>query len=206
MVCTLICSFIIQFALRANVTPDSALERLMQGNSRYEKGEPLNASRDEAKRKETVKGQAPYAIILGCSDSRVSPEIIFDEGIGDLFVVRVAGNVVGPIELDSIEFAALTFNSAIILVLGHRNCGAVRAVIDGKTEHIEDIAVLIEPAVQKAKWLNGNFLENAVKMNVEREVEKLKNNQLIQKFINEGRVKVVGGYYDLESGKVEIRK
>ena len=92
--------------------------------------------------------QKPFAIILGCSDSRVSPEILFDQGIGDLFIVRVAGNVAGPVELDSIEYAALYLKSSLVLVLGHENCGAITAVLDGQTKEIEHVADLIAPAIQ----------------------------------------------------------
>jgi carbonic anhydrase len=185
---------------------DFALERLMEGNLRYVKGEPLNRDRDQTRRDETAKKQEPFAIILGCSDSRVSPEIIFDQGIGDLFIVRVAGNVVGAVELESIEFSVLHFHSAVILVLGHKNCSAVKSILDGhiKEEGIVAIAKLIQPAVEQAKKLPGNLIENAVKMNVELEVKRLQNNPVIQEAIRQKRVQVVGGYYDLETGRVEL--
>lgn len=201
---TFIICLLLQCSLFAQMTPDQVLERLMQGNERYVKGEVKNPDRDDARRKETVARQNPFAVILGCSDSRVSPEIIFDAGIGELFVVRVAGNVVGPIELDSIEFSALNFESSVILVLGHKNCGAVRAVMEGNTRDIEAIAMMIEPAVEKAQAKDPNNLETAVKMNVQGEVEKLKHTTVIQNLIKQGKVKVIGGYYDLASGQVEL--
>jgi carbonic anhydrase len=185
---------------------DLAIDRLMEGNFRYVSGAPLNRDRDQSRRSVTAAKQEPFAIILGCSDSRVSPEIIFDQGIGDLFIVRVAGNVVGTVELESIEFSVLHFHSAVILVLGHLNCSAVKAIIDGhvKDEGIESIAQLIQPAVDQAKKLPGNLLENAVKLNVELEVKRLQNNPVIAEAVKLGRVQVFGGYYDLESGRVEL--
>lgn len=184
------------------ITPDAAIDQLKEGNTRYVTGQLLHPNRDEGRRSLTVEKQEPFAVILGCSDSRVSPEIVFDQGIGDLFIVRVAGNVSGPIELDSIEFAALTFHSSVIVVLGHKNCGAVKAVVDGDTQNIEAVAELIEPAVKIAKNLPGDTMDNAVKQNIILTAEQLKKSPVISKLIAEKKIKVVGGYYDLESGKV----
>lgn len=183
-------------------TPDESLDRLMKGNKRYVEETFEHPNRGVTRREETVSIQAPFAIVLGCSDSRVSPEIIFDQGIGDLFIVRVAGNVCGPIELDSLEFSALHFGSSIILVLGHKNCGAVRAVLDGNTKDIEAIATLIEPAVHESDIVPGNHLDNAIKMNVLMVVNQLKASPVISRLIEAKKIEVVGGYYDLETGKV----
>ena len=186
------------------LTPDEALDRLMKGNDRYVRGELEHPNRSPGRREETALGQRPFAIILGCSDSRVAPEIIFDQGIGDLFVVRVAGNVCDPVVLDSIEFSALHFDSAVILVLGHKNCGAVRAVVEGKIAEIEAVADRIKPAVQRTQGLVGNPVENAVKMNVELVVEQLKATSIINALMQEQKISVVGGYYDIETGRVGI--
>src|ERR1700733_14101977 len=121
------------------LTPDQALASLMEGNQRFSKDKSLHLDRTSERRQELISKQAPYAIIVGCSDSRVAPEIIFVQGMGDLFIVRVAGNVFGPLELESIEFAIFALKSVLILVLGHENCGAIKAVIQGKTEEIPAI-------------------------------------------------------------------
>lgn len=195
--------FVVQNAFVV-ATPEESLARLMRGNVRYVEGRLVHPSRGEDRRLETAQKQDPFAVILGCSDSRVSPEIIFDQGIGDLFIIRVAGNVVGPIELDSIEFSAVHFNSSIIMVLGHKNCSAVSTVLKGDVDVIENIASLIEPAVVKSKAIAGDSLESAVKMNVRMAVEQLNNNPFIKKLVDEKKVKVVGGYYDLGTGTVEL--
>jgi carbonic anhydrase len=104
----------------------SALQRLVEGNKRYADNKPMHPRQGEERRKGIIAKQAPYAVIVGCSDSRVPPEIIFDEGLGDLFVVRVAGNVLGPIELESVAYSVSNFNPSIILVLGHENCRAIK--------------------------------------------------------------------------------
>ena len=114
----------------------SGIERLIEGNKRYVNDTLKHPNRTSERREAFLTHQTPFAIIVGCADSRVSPEILFDQGVSDLFVVRVAGNVVGPLELDSILYAATTLNSSTILVLGHENCGAVNAVITGSYQGI----------------------------------------------------------------------
>lgn len=189
------------------VNPESALQRLIEGNERYVNDKLLHPDRTRFRRESLTLSQEPFATIVGCSDSRVSPEIVFDQGIGDLFVVRVAGNVVGPIELDSVDFSAQVLGSSIILVLGHENCGAVKAVLDGQAQGIPAVAELIEPAVIKAKNIQGgNPLENAVKTNVRQVVQHLQNSSIIKQFIQDKKITVVGGYYNLGSGKVEFLK
>lgn len=187
------------FAKCVGIKPEEALERLQQGNARFVKDRLEHPDRSSIRRVATAPQQCPFAIILGCSDSRVSPEILFDQGIGDIFVVRVAGNVVGPLELDSIEYALLHYGSAIIMVLGHENCGAVKAVFEKDTQEIEAIAQLIQPAIQGAK-----NVEEAVKSNIEAVVKFLKNSPLIEKFMKEKAVDVVGAYYDLTTGQVNL--
>lgn len=183
------------------ITPQEAFDRLMRGNQHYMVDAPESPDRTSVRRLELYQKQKPFAIIVGCSDSRVPPEIIFDQGLGDLFVVRVAGQVVGPIELDSIEYAVKYLGSALIFVLGHQNCGAVSAVLKGKTADIEDVARLIEPAIEP---LRRKTLENAVKANVRYVVEHLKGTSLIQQKMKEGKLNVVGGYYSLPDGRVEV--
>lgn len=183
------------------LSPQGSLTRLMDGNKRYVGDLLEGPDRSSMRRLEVYQKQRPFAIILGCSDSRVPPEIVFDQGIGDLFVVRVAGQVAGPVELDSIEYAAKYLGASLILVLGHQSCGAVKAVLSGKTADIEDVADLIKPAIMSVR---RKTLENAIKANVRYVVNHLKNTPLIQQMMEDGKIDVVGGYYTLPDGKVEI--
>lgn len=180
-------------------TPSEALQRLIDGNKRYLQNKPLHTDYPAEQRTTLLKGQKPFAIIVSCSDSRVTPERIFDQEAGNLFVVRVAGNVVGPIELDSIEFSAKDLGSSIILVLGHEACGAVKAVIEKNTGDIEEVAALIEPAVKKI-----TDLETAVKANVRYIVAGLKKNPILKKLIQEKKIECLGAYYSIKTGEVEI--
>lgn len=181
--------------------PEEALRRLIQGNERYAEDRMQHPDRTKMRREAVTQRQNPFAIIVGCSDSRVPPEIIFDQGLGDLFVVRVAGQVVGPIELDSIGFAAEYLGSSVILVLGHESCGAVTAVLNDNTQDIESVAGLIKPAIEKAK---EKGLEQAIKANVRHVVKELKEKKLFKRYISEGHITVAGGYYHLSTGKVEM--
>ena len=141
---------------------------------------------------------------MACSDSRVAPEIVFDQGLGDLFTVRVAGNVLGAIELESIEYAALYLHSNLIVVMGHENCGAVKAVLDGNSYAIETIASYIQPAIDLSKKQKGNQLKNAIQDNVQNVVNELKSHPIFLKLIKEKKIDVVGAYYDFKSGQVVI--
>lgn len=204
----LVCCLLVFITLAAikedRISSATALQLLLDGNLRYVKGELLHPNRGFSRRQETAGQQNPFAIVLGCADSRVAPEILFDQGIGDIFTVRVAGNVAGLFEMDSVAFAVTHFESPIIMVLGHKNCGAVKAVLSDDTQGIEPIADLIRPAVERSRNLPGDHLENSVKMNVQLVVDQLRNNKEIAEAIKQQKVKVVGGYYDLESGQVEV--
>ena len=182
-------------------TPSESLKRLVEGNQRYVKDQLQHPNRSSDRREEVLDTQNPFATILGCSDSRVAPEIIFDQGLGDLFIVRVAGNVVGSIELDSIEYSARYLGSTLVLVLGHESCGAVTAVMEGKTDDIEAIADLIKPAIKSAK-----NVEEAIKDNVRSIVVQLKKTPLIKKLVSENKIQCVGAYYHLGAGNIEILK
>lgn len=182
-------------------SPEQILQRLQEGNERYMKAKLLHPDRSKERRKETATGQNPFAIILSCADSRVAPEIIFDQGIGDLFVVRVAGNVLGPVELDSIEYAALYLNSPLILVMGHENCGAVKAVMAGKIEDIQDVADLITPVIDMHPHAS---VEETIKANASYVAKELKNSPPLRKLIKQGRLTVRSAYYDFVSGRVEL--
>ncbi len=201
---------LISFQLSAEVNkpmnkpPQTSLQRLMDGNRRFVEETSLHHNRAEERRLETAEQQEPFAVIVGCSDSRVSPEILFDQGIGDLFIVRVAGNVVGPIEQDSIEYSAIYLHSSLILVMGHENCGAVTAVLEEKTKDIQAVADLIEPAVRQSKTQEGDRLENAIKYNVINVVSQLKKSPALQKLIEQKKIEVIGGYYHFKTGRVEL--
>lgn len=166
------------------------LERLLEGNRRYSAEKSLHPNRDKERRAETAAAQNPFAVILSCSDSRVASEIIFDQGIGDLFIVRVAGNVVGPLELSSIEFAVHQLGVELVFVVGHENCGAIQAVVSGQGALIAPIANLIQIGQEQT-------MEQAVKHNVLHVV------QTLQKKMGE-KAHIAGGYYQLSSGLIEV--
>lgn len=191
------------------MTPYSAFERLMEGNARYVAGEstPLNFALERAA---LVTGQNPYATILSCSDSRVSPEFCFDEQRGDLFVARVAGNYLTTDFVATLEYGAVVLHTPLIMVLGHQACGAVRAAINAVDNHeqfpghIQSIASALAPAVRVAKSMPGDRYDNAVRMNVVRTVEKLKKQPpVLSRLAADGQILIVGGVYNLTTGKVE---
>lgn len=188
------------------IGPDAALERLVQGNARFANDKMLTADHSKDRRMATSFQQRPFAVIVGCSDSRIPPEIVFDQGIGDLFIVRIAGNAVGQLGLDSVEYSVVHNDSSLILVLGHERCGAVTAVLAKQTEGIEEIAAYIEPAIQSVKGESGDPLTNAIKANVRAIVAQLKRSPVLAKPLADGKLKIVGGYYNLESGKVDLLK
>lgn len=185
-------------------SPEKSLRFLIEGNGRFSTDKSLHPDRTSERRLETSQKQEPFATIVGCSDSRVAPEILFDQGIGDLFIVRVAGNVVGDLELDSIEYSVKYLHSSLILVLGHENCGAVQAAVNGVTDDVENVMKLIEPAVKKSAKMKGNRLENAIKTNVQLVVDQLKNTPIVREFIDKKKLMVVGGYYNFHTGKVQL--
>ncbi len=182
---------------------DESLRKLLDGNQRYVTDRLQFPDRSSDRRLSLIANQKPFAVILGCSDSRVPPEIIFDQGLGDLFVVRVAGNVVSPVVLDSIEYACKYLGSSVIMILGHENCGAVQAVYDGKTEDIEAIADKIFPAIKKCKK-EKRGVTSCIKENVRNVEMQLKDYSPIRSLIGAGDVKVVGAFYSLATGKVEV--
>ncbi len=186
------------------IPPKEALDRLQKGNQRYMNDRLEHPNRSLERRESLQAAQEPFATILGCSDSRVSPEIVFDQGIGDLFVVRIAGNVVGDIELDSIEYSAFYLHASLVLVMGHENCGAVNAVLHHQTSNIEAVAEKIEQSIKGISLTMPNAVEKAVKANVRNVVQQLKATPVLGRLIEEGKLKIVGGYYNLKSGEVEL--
>ena len=191
----------------SNITPDAALQKLMDGNRRYIDQKRTFPDQSRSRIIEVAKGQNPFATILGCSDSRVAPEILFDQGLGDLFDIRVAGNFIDNVVLGNMEYAVLELGVPLLVVLGHERCGAVKAALDGKPVpgHIGSLVRAIKPAVYATIGQPGDAWDNAVRANVKMSVNNLKaRSPILAKAIKAGTLKVVGGRYDLDSGKVEI--
>ncbi|MFB2935069.1 carbonic anhydrase [Aerosakkonemataceae cyanobacterium BLCC-F154] len=190
-----------------DITADRAWEILKSGNERYVAKKLSHPHQTEQRITELATGQHPFAIVLGCADSRVPPEIIFDRGLGDLFVIRVAGNIVDDAVVGSIEYAAEELNTPLLVVLGHERCGAVTAAVKGGEVpgHISTLVKAIQPAVKSVQGLPGDPIENAVKANVRIVVSQLKSNQpIVSELVKSNKLKIVGARYDLDSGKVDI--
>src|SRR5215813_7556853 len=186
------------------VTADSALTELKSGNDHHVAHRYQHPHETLERQRQLASAQNPHAEILSCSDSRVPPEIIFDQGLGDLFVVRVAGNVATDVELGSLEYGAEHLHIPLLVVLGHQRCGAVTAAVQGgKPEgHIGVLVSLLLPAVEKSRGMAGDLVENSVKTNVEMVVRQLRSDPMLAELEHEGKLKVVGAVYSLETGAV----
>lgn len=187
------------------VSADAALWKLKVGNKRFVAAKPLHPNQGAARRVKLATGQHPFATILTCSDSRVAPELVFDEGLGDLFVVRVAGNVVDDVITGTIEYGAHHLEIPVVVVLGHASCGAVKAAVAGGEveDHIKSLVDSIHPAVEKAKSMEGDLTANAIRVNVEQSVDLLKKSApTLARRIAEKKLKIVGAVYDLKTGVV----
>jgi len=196
-------------AHHAGPTPAVALRELTKGNGRYAVHHPIHPHQDVKTQKQIAKAQHPFAAVLSCADSRVAPEVIFDEGLGDLFVVRVAGNIVDDAVQGSLEYAVEHLGVPMIVVLGHTRCGAVDATIKGgePNTHIESLVRAIRPAVEAAGHQKGDLLDNAVRENVRLAVKQLRESQpILAKMLAEKRVEIIGAVYDLDKGTVEYLK
>ena len=199
------------------LTAQEALDRLRDGNRRFVSHEQLHAERtNPARRNEVAAGQEPFAIILGCSDSRVPAEFVFDQGLGDLFVIRVAGNIVAPSQIGSVEFAAERYNTRLVVVLGHSSCGAVLATLDelqrpqeNQSVNLRSIVDRIRPSVEPllATDLRHDpdaLVRQAVRANVRVSAHQLRHgSEVLERMIRRGLL-VVGAEYSLESGVVEF--
>lgn len=191
------------------MTGKDALNKLISGNKKYLEGNLEHPHQTRERRGELASGQTPFACILSCADSRVPPEIVFDQGLGDLFVVRVAGNVVNDMIVGSLEYAVEHLGATLIVVMGHKKCGAVSATIQGGDApgKIGSLVQAIQPAVEKVKGQTGDLLDNAVKENIRRGVEQLKAAApIISKKVDAGELSIAGGYYDLDTGEVIFLK
>ena len=190
--------------------PDAALKILKAGNERFQKNELSQVNLSSTKRKELVNGQNPSAVIITCSDSRVPPELIFNQGLGDLFVIRVAGNVMDKIELGSVEYAVKHLKTPLIVVMGHEHCGAVEAAVEEneKKEHgyIGDIIKKIEPSVKKIKSKNlkgEKLIEEVSNENVYNSSRETKESKVVKEELQKGNIKIVEAKCMLKSGKVQ---
>lgn len=189
------------------ISPKNALERLLDGNQRFVHQKPKYPDQSLERLQLVAKGQYPFASILGCADSRVPAEIIFDQGLGDLFVVRVAGNVVSDIAIGSLEYSTAILGCQLIVVLGHRKCGAVTEALQEQPApgRISLIVEAIKPALERVKSKTGDIHENAVIANIQYQAEKLQESStILAKLIRKGQLKIVGACYNIEPGKVFI--
>jgi carbonic anhydrase len=196
------------------ISADEALSKLLDGNKRYVESKMNACSESSTTAREALaKGQKPYAIILSCSDSRVPPELVFDKALGEVFVVRVAGNVPDPIVLGSIEYAAEHLGSPLIVVLGHERCGAVTAAVDAKGKPEGNIGAIIKtiaPAVKQAKKdykgkNKAELVETAVDDNVKLVAANItRQSAVLRHLVKEGKIKIVAAKYDLDDGKVSL--
>lgn len=190
------------------ISSAEALERLCQGNRRFVTGASnIDDALSGARRAELVDGQYPFAVILACSDSRVPVELVFDQGLGDLFVIRVAGNIVAPSQVGSVEFAAAQLGARLVVVLGHSNCGAVDATLkelaqeqETRSPNLRSIVDRIRPAVEA---LDSPSLQDAVVANVHRSVDRLRHGStILEELVKDGDLTIVGAEYSIESGLV----
>lgn len=190
-----------------------AMTALIEGNDRFVAGQSAELHRTH----KLVDNQTPFAIVVGCSDSRVPPEIVFDQGVGDMFVIRIAGNIVTPLEIGSIEFAAIKFGPRFVVVLGHSCCGAVQATIEtleaGPDSSVEDLSAGMQTIVEHIgesvkpcdKVHDPKTVERVVRANVRNSVDRIRNgSSVLQWLIDDEGMEVVGAYYDLDTGRVHF--
>ena len=189
-----------------SLSPDAALQKLIDGNQRFVAHHPQYPDQSELRLHEVAQAQHPFATILSCADSRVTAEIVFDQGIGDIFDVRIAGNIATHEAIGSIEYAVVLLGSPLLMVMGHERCGAVTAAV--KKESLPgDISTFVKatkPALKRVKDQPGDAVENAVVANVQYQIERLKRSKLLTKQVESGKLKIVGGRYDLDTGRVSI--
>jgi len=201
------------------VSADDALSALNRGNKRFVLMKTIKPRQTAERRSELTKGQNPFAIIIGCSDSRVPPEILFDQGLGDLFIVRTAGNVIDDVALGSVEYGVEHLGCRLIVVLGHQKCGAVDATIkqfkaggvqesadpgSSSREFISVLVAAIMPSVKKASRLEGELFGNAIHVNAFEMARKLERSKIVTEAGEKEGLRIVCGYYALDTGKVDF--
>lgn len=189
-----------------SLSPDDAQQKLIEGNQRFVQHQPQYPDQSEARLQEVAQVQHPFATVLSCADSRVPAEIVFDQGIGNIFDVRIAGNIATPEAIGSIEYAVVLLGTPLLMVLGHERCGAVTAAVQNKSlpGEISTFVNAILPAVQRVKDRPGDTVDNAVVANVHYQIEQLQRSPLLMERLQSGKLKIVGGRYDLDTGMVTI--
>jgi len=204
------------------VIPDSIYERpeivtsgteakqlLVDGNKRFMEAKQANIDMGSTKREALLKGQKPFAAIISCSDSRVPPELIFDQGLGDLFIIRNAGNIIDAVSLGSIEYAVEHLKTSLIVVLGHQSCGAITATVEGGEApgSISAIVKKITPSVEKAKQAgdvsNEELIEKSIRRNVKATITEIEMSPIVKHALKNGELSILGAEYHLDSGEVE---
>jgi carbonic anhydrase len=191
----------------SSVTPNQALEMLVAGNQRYVAGKAEHPHQSAERRAEVLAGQHPFATVLSCADSRVPPEVFFDQGIGDLFIIRNAGNLADDVVLGSIEYGAEHLGVPLVMVLAHTKCGAVTATVQGGEApgHIGSIVEAIMPAVEATKGQPGDAVLNATLASMRLTIDKIKTCEpILAEMVKHGKMMVVGGLYHLDTGVVEV--
>ena len=190
---------------KPNLTPESVIAELKTGNAHHVRHQYKHPHDTLSRQRELVSGQHPHAEVLSCADSRVPPEIIFDQGLGDLFIVRVAGNVASDTEIGSLEYGAEHLHIPLVVVLGHESCGAVTAAVQGgeASGHLASIISLIKPAVDKSHGMPGDPVANAVRNNVQLVVQQLRSSTpVLSELVAHGKLQIIGGVYSLQTGEV----
>ena len=198
---------------KPSMTPEQALERLRRGNESFVRDHAGVSPQGLERRREIARSQAPFAVLVGCSDSRVSPELLFDTGLGDLFIIRNAGNSVGPVSMGSIEYGVLMLGAPLVVVLGHERCGAVDAALSVVRDQLSlpgSIGSVVDPilpaargAIAEGRFEGAALLDEAVRLNVVRVVEQLRRGgEQLAGPLKEGRLRVIGARYDLDDGSV----
>ena len=196
---------------KTTLTPDQALATLKEGNDKFITDAPYRQANDRDRRLEIARGQTPFAVLVSCSDSRVPPKLLFGRGLGELFIVRNDGNTVDTTALGSIEYGVVELGVPLVVVLGHEKCGAVDAAVKVVKENatfpgaIGQMIEPIVPAVLRAQAQPGDLLDNAVRENVRRTVNRLRTSEaLLQEPLRSGKLKIVGARYDLDNGDVDF--
>jgi len=209
MIRALVAAALCTAVVAADEKPPSAevvLRELKAGNDHHVTKRYQHPHQSAARQRELAAGQAPHAIVLSCADSRVTPEIILDQGLGDLFDIRVAGNVASDTELASIEYAASHLHTPVVVIMGHQKCGAVTAAAESgeAAGHLPSLLGLIRPAIERARSRPGDLIDNAVHINVENVVRQIRTSTpVLASLVDRGALRVVGAVYSLDTGKVE---
>ena len=193
-----------------NLSAKDALKKLEKGNERFVKMNLKHPDSDKKRRKQMLKGQHPFVVILSCSDSRVPPELIFDQGLGDIFEIRNAGNVLNDHVIGSIEYAVMHCGVKLIVIMGHQDCGAIAATLSGvsETKYIKALEDSIQPAIEDCKKNNLKITsDNVVKAHVAQDIDELlKSDEEFKNFMDKHNVKIMPAYYHLDTGKVDFLK